>query len=251
VKRILVVQCGSIHAGFAARRGDFPMWFARRLAPVAGLTVTRPWEGLPSPARFHGVVVTGSPLSVCRPPRWLDPLSDWLLDAARRLPVLGVCFGHQVLARALGARVERNPRGLEIGTVQVRLTGAGRADPLFAGCPDSLSVQQTHEDHVPELPPGAVLLAGNDVTPVQAFAWGDLVRCVQFHPEMDGEDSRLLAETQRAALDRSVPGGCDAILGSVRETPEAARVLRTWAERYVGARAAATAPGDCALAGRE
>jgi GMP synthase (glutamine-hydrolysing) len=251
MKRILVIQCGSTDPGVAARRGDFPVWFARRLAPLAELTVARPWVGLPSPARFHGVTVTGSPHSVCRPPRWLDPLADWLLDAARRVPVLGVCFGHQVLGRALGGRVERNPRGREVGTVQVRLTAAGRADPLFAGCPDSLSVQQTHEDHVPELPPGAVLLAGNDATPVQAFAWGDRIRCVQFHPEMDAEDSRLLAEARRPALDRGIPGGCDAVLGSIRETPAAARILRAWAERHVGARAASTSPGDCALAGRE
>jgi GMP synthase (glutamine-hydrolysing) len=250
MKRILIVQCGSTDPQVAARRGDFPVWFARRLAPVAELAVARPWEGLPSPAPFHGVAVTGSPLSVCRPPHWVDPLADWLLEAARRIPVLGVCFGHQLLGRALGSRVERNPRGREVGTVQVQLTAAGRADPLFEGSADSLWVQQTHEDHVPELPPGAVLLAGNERTPVQAFAWGDRVRCVQFHPEMEAEDSRLLAEARRAQLDGAIPGGCDAVLGSIRETPQAARLLRSWAERFVGARPA-TAVGDCALTGTE
>jgi GMP synthase (glutamine-hydrolysing) len=235
MRRILVVQTGSCDPAVRHRFGDFPDWFARRLAPRASLTVRRPYETpLPPPARFDGALVTGSPWSVVDPAQWMDEAAQWLLDFARLRPVLGICFGHQLLARALGAPVERHPTGREAGTVAVRLTEAGRHDPLFAGCPERLLVQQTHEDHVSIVPRGATLLAENDFAPVQAYAVG-AIRCVQFHPEMDADRSRAYGETRRQRYDEQCPGGWAAVMGSIRETPEASRILDNWATNYVGA----------------
>ncbi len=236
MRRVLIVQAGSGDAVLRSRHGDYPAWFARHLATRVELRVVRPWAGerLPPASTFHGVLVTGSARSVTERDPWMERTGDYLLDAARTLPVLGVCFGHQLLAQALGGRVERNPRGREAGTVEVSLSTVGRRDPLFAGLPPVLAVQQTHEDHVPELPPGAVLLAANAFSPVQAFAVGDAIRCVQFHPEMDAARSRTLAEIRRAKLDAQCPGGAEAVLASIRLTPEAPRILANWAERFVG-----------------
>jgi GMP synthase (glutamine-hydrolysing) len=165
----------------------------------------------------------------------------YLLEAARHRPVLGVCFGHQLVAHALGGRVERNPRGREAGTGEIRLTDAGRRDPLFAGLPPVLEVQQTHTDHVASLPDSAEVLAVNDFTPVQAFAVGDLMRCVQFHPELDAARSRSLNEGRRELLDREAPGGAAAVLSSIRRTRHGADVLENWLHRLVGAPRAAGA----------
>jgi GMP synthase-like glutamine amidotransferase len=95
-------------------------------------------------------------------------------------------------------------------------------------------VQQTHEDHVAELPRGARLLAGNDFSPVQAYAVGDAIRCVQFHPEMDAERSRALAEIRRERLDRQAPGGARQVLASIRVSPYGERVLSNWLTQFVG-----------------
>ena len=233
-KRVLIVQPGSAPAPMRERFGDFPDWFARYLAPRVALAVVRPYEHpLPAPSGFHGVLVTGSLASVTDPTAWMEETGAWLIETARTVPVLGVCFGHQLLGRALGGRVERNPRGREAGTIEIELTAAGERDPLFAGLPRRLLVQQTHEDHVAELPPGATLLAGNARTPVQAFAAGDRVRCVQFHPEFDGARSRFLAELRRARGEAAAWGDVDP--ASIRETPECTAVLDRWLTHFVGA----------------
>lgn len=236
MRRVLILQTGSASAAVRATCGDYPAWFARHLASRVELRVVRPYEEpIPSPASFQGVLMTGSPRSVTAHEPWMDEAAAYMLDAARTRPVLGVCFGHQLLARALGGRVEQNPLGREAGTVEVELTEAGVRDPLFHGIPRSFLVQQTHVDHIAELPPHATLLARNDFSPVQAFGVGDAIRCIQFHPEMDAERSLLLAETRRELLDAEAPGGAVAVLRSIRVTPEAERCLMNWLERFVGA----------------
>ena len=235
MRRELIIQAGSADPALRARFGDYPDWFARHLAARVELRVVRPYEQvLPSLAGFDGVLMTGSPKSVVDPEPWMDEAAGYLIEAARTRPVLGVCFGHQLLAHALGGRVERNPRGREAGTAAVRLTPEGARDPLFAGLTSPLLVQQTHEDHVAALPKGAVLLAANEMTPVQAFAWGESIRCVQFHPEFDAERSRLLAEVRRERLDQQAPGGAAAVQSSIRETPEATSLLGRWLACHVG-----------------
>jgi len=236
VRKVLVVQCGSVGREVVRRFGDFPEWFARRLAPLTALRVARPYaERLPPLTGLDGVLVTGSLSSVTRPQPWMEETALYLLDAARHIPVLGVCFGHQLLAWALGGRVEQNPLGMEAGTREVRLTEAGRRDPLLEGLPERLRVQQFHQDHVPGVPPGSTLLAEGSLSPVQAFASGH-VRAVQFHPEIDPPVMRYLAESQGEALDRLAPGGAAAVSSSIRDAPESVQVLRNWAVRVVGAR---------------
>jgi GMP synthase (glutamine-hydrolysing) len=234
MRRVLVVQAGSADPAVRARFGDYPDWFARHLAPQVELRVVRPYEEpLPAALGFDGILVTGSPRSVLDREPWMADTGGYLLQAARDRPVLGVCFGHQLLADALGGRVERNPRGREAGTSEVELTEAGRRDPLFASLPDRFAAQQTHADHVPALPPAATLLATNAFSPVQAFGAGEVLRAVQFHPEMDEERSRWLNQNRQRALDEQAPGGARAVLDSIRPSPFAARVLENWVRGFV------------------
>ncbi len=235
MKRVLVVRTGRPHAPVAARLGGFEAWFGRHLTPAVALEVADARAPLPPPGRYDGVLLTGSLDSVTAWSPWMEATALWALAAARTTQVLGVCFGHQLLGRALGARVERNPRGPEVGTATVHLTEAGLADPLFAGLPRRLAVQESHQDHLASLPPGALLLAWNHRTPVQAFAAGPNLRAVQFHPEFDAERCRALAERCGPLLAAASAGGASQALGTIRETPEASRVLTQWLERCVGA----------------
>jgi GMP synthase (glutamine-hydrolysing) len=234
MKRVLVVRTGSAPPDVSASLGDFTAWFEALLVPRAAAAVVDAERGpLPDPAPYGGILVTGSLSSVTRPEPWMDTLGAWLLRAAERRPVLGVCFGHQLLGRALGGAVERHPRGPEVGTVEVELTDAGRCDPLLAGLPARLAVQEAHEDHVSHAPPGAVVLARTAHTPVQAFAHGPRLRAVQFHPEFDAVRNRAFTEAEREALERAHPGLADAALASIRETPDAPRVVANWLDAFV------------------
>jgi GMP synthase (glutamine-hydrolysing) len=235
VKRILVVRTGRPSAAVASRFGDFGAWFERLLAPSAAVEQADATAPLPLASRFDGILLTGSLASVTERAPWMTALGHWSLAAASARPVLGVCFGHQLLAWALGARVERNPRGPEVGSRTVTLTAAGIADPLFTGLPRSFLAPEAHEDHVARVPPGARLLASGPRTPVEAFAAGETIRAVQFHPEFDPPRSRAIVTADRAMLARSGPGGCSVAQGSVRPTPAAERVLENWLTRFVGA----------------
>jgi GMP synthase (glutamine-hydrolysing) len=152
--------------------------------------------------------------------------ADALLEASERIPVLGVCFGHQLLAWRLGAAVHQNPRGKELGTVSVAVSSRGQTDPLFDELPSQLEVQATHEDEVRELPPGARLLAGNATSAVQAFGYGKKLRAVQFHPEMDAASIRFCIEAEPLpAAERAV------LLGRVRESAHGGALLRNFLSR--------------------
>jgi GMP synthase (glutamine-hydrolysing) len=230
--RIVVVRTGSPTPEAHRRFGDFDEWFERLLAPEVVVVDATREATYPALDRVGGVLVTGSLSSVTALAPWMERVGRWVLAAARHLPVLGVCFGHQLLAHVLGARVERNPRGPEVGTREVALTDEGRRDALFSGLSSPLLVQENHEDHVPAPPPGATVLARNAHAPIQAFAHGN-IRAVQFHPEFDAVRNRVICAELRDGLERTRKGLGDEALASIRETPAAERVLANWVRAFV------------------
>jgi len=241
---VLLLKCGSASDAVRLAQGDYDRWFLRTLAPTGvRVQVIEAHAGAPLPARAGGadaIVATGSPRSVAERAPWMARAGVWLRDqAAGGVPVLGVCFGHQLLAEAYGGAVGRNPLGREIGTVRCALTRAGREDPLFAGVPSDFDVQATHEDEVRALPPGAELLATNAWSRVQAFRIGRNVRAVQFHPEMDGAATAAVAAARVAGIAEEAQARGDdphgrvrAVLAGIRGSPWGERILRNFVERF-------------------
>ena len=233
MKPLLVVKCGGTLPALRARRGDYEDWIlagmgiARERARIAEVS-----EGadLPAPAELQAAVLTGSSAMVSERAPWSERTAEWLRDAvAAGLPVLGICYGHQLLAHALGGRVARNPRGREIGSVEVEALPAARGDALLGALPVRLTVQATHVESVLELPPGARLLAVSRGDPHHAFSAGARAWGVQFHPEFDAEVIRGYLEARREILGRE---GLDAaaLLAGVRESEDGRALLRRFAE---------------------
>lgn len=183
-------------------------------------------EALPTGDGFAGVMVTGSAAMVTDRLDWSERSADWLREAAHAgLPLLGICYGHQLLAHALGGEVGDSPNGREMGTVAVDLTAAAASDPLFAGLPDPLIVQATHLQSVLRSPPGAVVLAGNAHDACHALRWGESAWGVQFHPEFSALHMRGYIRARSDAL-ANEGRSARALLAGVTATPDGRRVLR-------------------------
>src|SRR5262245_32612260 len=136
--KLLFLKCGAARADMAARCGDYEDWFAHVMPGARWdlvATYNGPWKV--DLGAYAGVLLSGSPQSLTEPEPWMAEVAELVHAADRRgIPVLGVCFGHQLMGWAYGGRVVRNPRGWELGTVDVRLTEQGRTDPLFSGLAD-------------------------------------------------------------------------------------------------------------------
>lgn len=198
---------------------------------MGDLVVCRVAEGaeLPDARGLAGVVVTGSSAMVSAREPWGERTGAWLAKAVRAgTPVLGICYGHQLMAQALGGRVGPNPRGREIGSIQVHRHPGCDDDPLLGGLPSPLQVQATHLESVLELPPGARLLAWSEGDPHQAFSVGPRAWGLQFHPEFDADAIRHYLEARRDPL--RVEGlDADALLDRLRDSGHGRALLRRFA----------------------
>ncbi|MFZ5468774.1 MAG: glutamine amidotransferase-related protein [Myxococcota bacterium] len=243
MRDVLILKAGDAANPIRLRAGDYERWFQLALPPgLARLHVVHAHRNqrLPDVSSYDAVLMTGSPQSVTQPAEWMRRAADFMREAGeRRKPVLGVCFGHQLLAFAYGTRVVRNPLGREVGTIEVDLTAEGSSDRLFAGLPKRLTVQATHQDIAERLPTAATLLATNTNTSVQAFGVGDYVRAVQFHPEAPVTAMLALIDSRAALLEEewTARGGARgervrSLLAGLCPTPHGLTLLRNFLERF-------------------
>ncbi|MFP4155892.1 MAG: glutamine amidotransferase [Halothiobacillaceae bacterium] len=235
MKRLFIIRLGEPHEAVARKLGYFEDWIARDLGQSAATVDPRTGAPLPRAEDLAGVVVTGSNAMVTDRADWSERTADWLADlVGRAVPVLGICYGHQLLARALGGEVIDHPGGRELGTVPVQRLEAAADDALFAGMPSRFGVNVVHSQTVRTLPPDAVRLAANDFEPNHAFRVGCCAWGLQFHPE-------FRADAMRAYVDALAPqlvaegGDPQALAAQVRETPESRSLLTRFA-RIAGSR---------------
>ncbi|MCH8499866.1 MAG: glutamine amidotransferase [Marinobacter sp.] len=225
--RVVILKTGSTYPSIRASLGDFQDWFKRALPEGLGVEVVNvaAGESPGQPQDWAGVIVTGSPAMVTERADWSEATAAWLAQAvAQSIPVLGVCYGHQLLAHALGGQVDYHPAGRESGTWEVQLLPAADQDALFGGMPSSFPVHLTHRQSVLQLPEGAVRLAANTFEPHQAFRVGSCAWGVQFHPEFTAEIMRAYLDVQRPDLEKE---GQDAsqLLAAVTDAPAATALL--------------------------
>jgi GMP synthase (glutamine-hydrolysing) len=212
------------------RHGSFGHWI-RVAAGLHGREVRHldviGGESLPTDAsHFAGVLITGSGSMVSDREPWSERSAEWLREAAHAgAPMFGICYGHQLLAHALGGAVDYNPQGREMGTVALQLHDEAASDPLFAGLGTRIDAQATHRQSVLRLPEHARVLARSDKDAHQAFRWRESVWGVQFHPEFSTHMMRSYIHARREAL-ANEGSNHRALLEGVRPAPRARQVLR-------------------------
>jgi GMP synthase (glutamine-hydrolysing) len=231
-KPILVLLAGRTFPEISQSDGDFDDWIAQELGEQNSLIRmdAREIETLPSPAEIAGVVVSGSHAMVTERLPWSECLAQWLkscVDAS--VPVLGICYGHQVLAHACGGVVDYHPEGIEIGTRTIQLSESAQQDLLFAQMPSEFPAQLVHSQSVRKLPADAVLLASGEHEAHQAYRVGNCAWGVQFHPEFSAQAMKKYIQLLEQKL---ISENCDvqALSSAVVDTPDSAELLRRFAE---------------------
>ncbi|MGA2379021.1 MAG: glutamine amidotransferase [Spirochaetia bacterium] len=230
---LLILKMGSTLPSLRSRKGDFEDWIIEGLGLARGKVrvVDVPGgEPLPSLDGHFGIVITGSHAMVTERKDWSERAADWLRHAVREeKPMLGICYGHQLLAHALGGEVGDNPKGREFGTVEVALDEAARDDKFMGNLPSRIRVHVGHTQSVLRLPPGAVRLASNPWDVNQAVRFGAHTWGVQFHPEFDSEIVREYIEYYSDVL--SAEGqDSDRLVDCTTEDSSGRLVLRRFAE---------------------
>lgn len=230
---VLIIKTGDTYPEIKTHFGDFDHWFVPffHSRDLATKTVeVHQGEQLPDPAQVRAVLITGSPAMVSHREAWSEYTAGWLKDYVTGGGLtLGVCYGHQLLAHALGGRVDDHPGGREIGTLPVQLNAAGQIDPLFMGLPPSFRAHLTHRQSVLELPPSGQLLASSEQEPHQSFRVGNSCWGVQFHPEFNPDIMCAYLDRHQAQLEKdgtdTQPMYRDARAGA----PEATMILSRFA----------------------
>ena len=223
-------------ASVAEKRGQYPDIIREGIGdawsgPVAVVDV-RTDAALPAHDGLAAILVTGSSHSVTEQTPWMKRAGAFIRAASEdSVPVLGLCFGHQLIADAFGGRVEKNPRGREIGTVRLETTNAGADDPLFRGLERPMKIQATHVDSVTVLPPAARIYGATSLDPHAAYAIGPNVRCVQLHPELDAAIIREYVDA-RAHLIENEGLSLAGIRDSIAESPDGPRFLQNFIKHF-------------------
>lgn len=230
--KILIIKTGSTIASLLAKGEDFEDWFIAASGQPASEFHTCSIhldEQLPDLSGVDGIIITGSPAYLTDLEPWNYIGADYLRKAhGLGIPMLGICYGHQLLAWAFDGDVGFHPGGREIGSVAINLTAAAESDPLLAGLESGFMAQVSHQQSVLRLPDAAVLLAENSFEPNHGFRLGDSSWGLQFHPEFSAEVMRAYIKERQSAID-SEGIDSDKLLAQVQSTPESAALI----ERFV------------------
>lgn len=214
--RIGLLQCGYLPPDLVPEFGDYPHAFEALLSPFDLDLVTYDVQRAPlplDPTECDGWLVSGSADSAYDDLDWIAPVEQFLRDVmAADVPLVAICFGHQLLAQALGGRVAKSTGGWGAGVHEYQLI---RPDE----CPDvpssgSVRLIASHQDQVIELPADAVVVATTAHCPVAAFTLGPRVLAIQPHPEFSADLSRRLISLRRERMGETI---ADSAMASLDE----------------------------------
>ena len=186
--KIGVLEAGLLRELMADRFVPYPMKFERLLGlsrrEFAFETVSVVRGEIPTSIHdCDGWLITGSPHGVYDPLDWLAPLEDFIRDLAQaQVPLIGVCFGHQIIAQALGGKVVKSSKGWGVGLHQYRID---QKQDWMDAVPQQVGIYAFHQDQVVECPPSAQVFSSSDFCPFAGVSYGDSIISVQAHPEFN------------------------------------------------------------------
>ena len=184
---ITIIETGIPPEPVLGRCGHTASWFLDALAKIGKRAdIVRPYlgEALPEPTSITAAIMTGSWSMVTDLEEWSETIAEWIRKAmVFDIPLFGVCYGHQLMAHALGGIVGDNPAGGETGTVDIELTHEGKRNLLLDNFPGRFKAYVFHRQSVLKPPPGCDILAVSEKDGCQILRYGTSAFSTQFHPE--------------------------------------------------------------------
>jgi len=232
-KKIIIVRTGEPVPRVAETRGQFAALIQQATDPAHdgdwGEIDARRGD-FPSPTAADTFVITGSSANVPNREPWMLETEAWLREiVGAKTPTFGICFGHQILAQALGGEVQKNPRGREMGTLPI---DRHADDPIFEGLPARFLANVSHVDTVVRLPKNAIALARSAREEHQVIRFTETCYGVQYHPEFDAEVMRGYIASRREILEGE-GFDVDAMLGEVDEASLGRRTLQDFVKIFL------------------
>ena len=197
--RIAILKTGAPPPALAETHGDYPAMFRTLLGDGFEATVFDVQQGeWPDPVVFDGAVITGSAAGVYEDDAWIGALLDWIRQARGETRLVGVCFGHQAMAQALGGRVEKSDRGWGVGLHRYDVAAPA---PWMAPAAASVAIPVSHQDQVVAIPDEARVTLSSAFTPYAGLAWGEDAISFQGHPEFTPAYASDLTAGRRGRID--------------------------------------------------
>ena len=227
--KIGILETGRPPGNLADGFGDYPAMFAALLGPefeAESYDVVA--DELPNPAARDAYLITGSPAGVYDALPWIEPLKEFIRAASDR-KMVGICFGHQIMAEALGGHVEKSDRGWSTGLHRYEIV---RREPWMDG-EISVALPASHQDQVVVQPPNSEVTVASDFTPFAGLAWTDRPAIsFQFHPEFSPAFAKALVQKRY-----DVVPDPDAAIASLDAPNDHARVAQ-WIRNFLNGEAA-------------
>lgn len=190
MKKLFIIKTGSTFDHIKVLYSDFEHWIMEKINSPFPIEVVKVRDGatLPKNEEIAGVIITGSHNMVTEELEWSVKIEKWLPEISKSgTPILGICYGHQLINKALGGVSGFNPNGLELGTNEVFLKETAQNDPLFKDIPKSFPAHTVHAQSILQLPDDAISLAKNEKEPNHSFRINNFTWGVQFHPEFSAD----------------------------------------------------------------